>query len=289
MFVDFHDILGDLFGFEDLLGGGRRKGGRARAQRGTDLRFDLSLTFEDAATGVTTRVRIPRHESCAACKGTGAKAGTGPTTCEACRGRGQLVYQQGFFSVTRTCPNCRGEGRFIREHCADCRGEGRILRERSMEVRIPAGVDSQTRLRIEGEGEPGVNGGPPGDLYVFLEVKEHPFFERRGSDLYCTIPITMAQAALGAEIEVPTLQGDYKLKITEGAQSGSIFRLKGRGLPNPHGGKGDLYVNVRVLTPAKLTREQRKIFEQLSAVLKAENHPATRGTSFFDKVKDIFG
>jgi molecular chaperone DnaJ len=289
-FMDFQDILGDLFGFEDLLGGGRRRaGGRARAQRGNDLRYDLTLTFEDAAAGVTTKLRIPRRENCAACNGTGAKAGTGSTTCEACRGRGQLIYQQGFFSVTRTCPTCRGEGRTIREHCTECRGEGRVLHERSIEVRIPAGVDSQTRLRVADEGEPGVNGGPAGDLYVFLEVKEHPFFERRGADLYCTIPLTMAQAALGAVISVPTLQGEHELKIPEGAQTGSIFRLKGRGLPNPQGGKGDLYVNVRVVTPGKLTREQRRIFEELNGVLKAENRPASRGSSFFDKVKDIFG
>jgi len=289
IFMDFHDILGDLFGFEDLLGGGRRRGGRARAQRGNDLRYDLTLTFEDAAAGVTTKLRIPRRENCAACHGTGAKAGTGSTTCEACRGRGQLIYQQGFFSVTRTCPTCRGEGRTIREHCTECRGEGRILSERTIEVRIPAGVDTQTRLRVAEEGEPGVNGGPAGDLYVFLDVKEHPFFERRGPDLYCTIPLTMAQAALGAVISVPTLQGEQELKIPEGAQTGSIFRLKGRGLPNPQGGKGDLYVNVRVLTPTKLTREQRRIFEELSGVLKVENRPASRGSSFFDKVKDIFG
>jgi molecular chaperone DnaJ len=289
VFVDFHDILGDLFGFEDLLGGGKRRGGRTRAQRGGDLRYDLTLSFEDAAAGVRTKLRIPRAENCEACKGTGAKAGTGMTTCETCRGQGQVVYQQGFFSVSRTCPNCRGEGRMIHERCTVCRGAGRLQKEHVIEVGIPAGVDTQTRLRVAGEGEPGVNGGPAGDLYVYLDVKEHPIFERRGADLYCTMPISIAQAALGTKVRVPTLQGEYELAITEGAQTGSIFRMKGKGLPNPNGGKGDLYVSVRVVTPAKLTREQRRLFEQLNEVLKTENKPAARNSNFFDRVKDIFG
>jgi molecular chaperone DnaJ len=289
VFVDFHDILGDLFGFEDLLGGGKRRGGRTRAQRGGDLRYDLTLSFDDAAAGVTTKLRIPRAENCTACKGTGAKSGTGMTTCETCRGQGQVVYQQGFFSVSRTCPNCRGEGQMIHERCTACRGAGRLQAERLIEVRIPAGVDTQTRLRVAGEGEPGVNGGPAGDLYVYLEVKEHPIFERRGADLYCTMPISIAQAALGTKVSVSTLQGEYELTITEGAQTGSIFRMKGKGLPNPNGGKGDLYVSVRVVTPAKLTRDQRKLFEQLNEVLKTENKPAARNSNFFGKVKDIFG
>jgi molecular chaperone DnaJ len=289
IFQDFHDIFGDFFGFEDMLSGGRRSG-RARAQRGADLRYDMTLAFEEASTGVTTKVKLPRQEYCEACNGTGAKRGTGVVACQTCAGRGQLAYQQGFFTITRTCPACQGAGQIVRERCAECRGQGRIEREKTIELRIPPGVDSGTRLRVTGEGEPGPNGGPPGDLYVVLDVKEHPFFERRGADLYCTIPVSIAQATLGTELQVPGLSGEEKLKIPEGTQSGAVFRLKGKGLADPHGGgKGDLYYHVRVLTPTKLTREQRKLVEQLGASLKVENKPADRNSSIFDKVKDIFG
>ena len=192
--------------------------------------------------------------------------------------------------ITRTCPACQGAGQVIRERCLECRGQGRIEREKTIELRIPPGVDSGTRLRVAGEGESGPNGGPPGDLYVVLEVKEHPFFERRGADLYCTIPISMAQAALGAELMVPGLTTEERLKIPEGTQSGTVFRLKGKGLPDPHGGgRGDLYYHVRVVTPTKLTREQRKMMEQLGATLKVENKPAERDSSLLEKMKDIFG
>jgi len=290
IFQDFHDIFGDFFGFEDLFSGGRRGGRSRRSQRGSDLRYDMSLTFEEAATGVNTKIKIPRQEFCAACNGTGAKAGTGVVACQTCGGRGQLAYQQGFFTITRTCPACQGAGQIIKERCTECRGQGRVEKERTIELRIPPGVDTGTRLRVQGEGEPGPNGGPAGDLYVVLEVKEHPFFERRGADLYCTIPISIAQAALGAELQVPGLGGDEKLKIPEGTESGAVFRVRGKGLADPHGGgKGDLYYHVRVLTPTKLTREQRKLIEQLGASLKVENKPAERGSSLFDKVKDIFG
>ena len=289
VFQDFHDIFGDFFGFEDLFGG-RRGGGRARAQRGADLRYDMTLTFEEAATGVTTKIKLPRQEYCESCNGTGAKKGTGVQSCQACGGRGQLAYQQGFFSITRTCPNCQGAGQIIKERCLDCRGQGRIERERIIELRIPPGVDTGTRLRVTGEGEPGPNGGPTGDLYVVLEVREHSFFERRGADLYCTIPLSIVQAALGTELPVPGLVGEERLKIPEGTQSGAVFRAKGKGLADPRGGgKGDLYYHVRVLTPTKLTREQRKLVEQLGASLRVENKPAERGSSLFDKVKDIFG
>jgi len=288
IFQDFHDIFGDFFGFEDILGGGRR--GRTRSQRGADLRYDMTLTFEEGAAGVTTKVKVPRQEFCSSCKGTGAKAGTGATTCQSCAGRGQLAYQQGFFTITRTCPACQGAGQIIRERCADCRGQGRIEKERTIDLRIPPGVDTGTRLRVPGEGEVGVNGGAPGDLYVVLEVREHPFFERRNSDLYCTIPVSVVQAALGTELQVPGLNGEEKLKIGEGTQSGAVFRIKGKGLPDPRGGgRGDLYYHVQVLTPTKLTRDQRKLMEQLGATLKVENTPAERGSTFFDKVKDIFG
>jgi len=289
IFQDFHDIFGDFFGFEDLFSG-RRGGHRGRAQRGSDLRYDMTLTFEEAATGVNTKIKIPRQEFCATCNGTGAKAGTGVATCQTCGGRGQLAYQQGFFTITRTCPACQGAGQIVKERCAECRGQGRVEKEKTIELRIPPGVDTGTRMRVQGEGDPGPNGGPTGDLYVVLEVKEHPFFERRGAGLYCSIPISIAQAALGAELQVPGLGGDEKLKIPEGTESGAVFRIRGKGLADPHGGgKGDLYYHVRVLTPTKLTREQRKLIEQLGASLKVENKPAERGSSLFDKVKDIFG
>src|SRR6267143_2327184 len=288
IFQDFHDIFGDFFGFEDLFSGGRR--GRSRVQRGADLRYDMSLAFEEAAAGVTTKIKLARQEYCEVCNGTGAKAGTGVAACQTCGGRGQLAYQQGFFTITRTCPACQGAGQIIRERCPDCHGQGRLERERTIELRVPPGVDTGTRLRVAGEGEPGPNGGPPGDLHVVLEVKEHPFFERRGADLYCTIPVSVVQAAVGTELQVPGLTGEEKLKIPEGTQSGAVFRIKGKGLADPRGGgKGDLYYHVRVMTPVKLTREQRKLVEQLGATLKVENKPAERSSSIFDKVKDIFG
>src|SRR5215468_1096553 len=288
VFQDFHDILGDFFGFEDLFSGGRR--GRTRAQRGADLRYDMTLTFEEAAAGVSTKIKVPRQEYCESCNGTGAKKGTGVAACQACGGRGQLAYQQGFFTISRTCPNCQGAGQIVRERCPDCRGLGRLEREKTIELRIPPGVDTGTRLRVNGEGEVGANGGVPGELYGVLEVKEHAFFERRGADLYCTIPLSIAQAALGTELQVPGLGGEEKLKIPEGTQSGAVFRIKGKGLADPRGGgKGDLYYHVRVMTPTKLTREQRKLLEQLGQTIQVENRPADRNSSIFDKVKDIFG
>lgn len=289
IFEEFQDVFGEMFGFQDIFGGGgRRGGGRARAQRGADLRYDLKLSFEDAAAGVKTTLKIPRMEDCAACSGTGAKPGAGMEVCQSCKGRGQLHYQQGFFAISRTCPACHGAGKIIKESCAECRGQGRIERSRTIEVSIPAGVDNGMRLRVPSEGEQGSNGGVPGDLYVFIEVKDHPFFERRGADLYCNVPITISQAALGAEIHIPTMNGEEKLIIPEGTQPGTLFRRKGKGLPDPHGGKGDLYVNVRVAIPAKLTKEQKALFEQLHRLVKSENRPIERSSSFFDKVKDIF-
>jgi len=289
VFQDFHDIFGDFFGFEDILSGGQRSG-RSRSQRGADLRYDMTLTFEEAAAGVATKIKVPRQEYCEACNGTGAKKGTGVVACQSCAGRGQVAYQQGFFTITRTGPPGQGAGQIVRERCAECRGQGRIERERTIELRIPPGVDTGTRLRVNGEGEPGSNKGPAGDLYVVLDVKEHPFFERRGADLYCTIPVSIAQAALGTELQVPGLGGEEKLKIPEGTQSDAVFRIKGKGLADPRGGgRGDLYYHVRVMTPTKLTREQRKLLEQLGASIQVENKPADRNSSLFDKVKDIFG
>jgi molecular chaperone DnaJ len=290
VFQDFHDIFGDFFGFEDLFGGSGGRRGRSRAQRGSDLRYDMSLTFEEASAGVATKIKLPRQEYCEACNGTGAKKGTGVQTCQTCAGRGQLAYQQGFFTISRTCPACQGAGQIVKERCQECRGQGRLEREKTIELRIPPGVDTGTRLRVAGEGEPGPNGGPAGDLYVVLEVKEHAFFERRGADLYCTIPVSIAQATLGTELQVPGLNGEEKLKIPEGTQSGAVFRIKGKGLADPRGGgKGDLYYHVLVMTPTKLTREQRKLMEQLGYTIRVDNKPADRNSSIFDKVKDIFG
>jgi molecular chaperone DnaJ len=292
IFEEFQDIFGfgDLFGFEDLFGGGGgRRSGRSRVERGADLRYDLTLSFEQAAAGVHTKIKMAREETCEACHGVGAKSGSGMATCQHCHGRGQMRYQQGPLIISRTCPTCRGQGRVIREACPKCHGRGRVERERTIEVRIPAGVDSGTRLRISGEGAQGANGGPPGDLYIFVQVQEHPFFERRGSDLYCTIPLSVAQAALGVELMVPTLDGEELMKFPEGTQSGQIFRMKGKGLADPHeGGRGDLYVRVQVVMPAKLTREQRKLFEQLGETLHVENRPAERNSTFFEKIKEIF-
>src|ERR1700682_589248 len=200
IFDEFQDIFGDFLGFEDIFGGRRARG---RAQRGADLRYDMKLTFDEAAAGVNTKIRLPRTEFCEVCNGTGAKAGTGIVACVTCGGRGQVHYQQGFFTISRTCPDCRGAGQIVREACPDCRGQGRVERSRTIDLRIPPGVDSETRLRVPGEGEIGGNGGSPGDLYVVLEVHSHPFFERRNADLYCTVPVSIAQAALGAQITVP--------------------------------------------------------------------------------------
>lgn len=287
IFADFADIFGDFFSFEDLFGlGGSRR--RTRVRRGADLRYDLEISFEEAARGLTTKIKIPRTETCPTCQGSGARKGTGPTPCTACHGRGQLRYQQGFFTLSRTCPQCQGIGHVIRDPCGECHGEGHVRRERTLEMKIPPGVDTGTRLRITGEGEPGLQGGPPGDLYVVLRVKEHLFFERRESHLYCSIPISFPQAALGGEISVPTLDGQEKLKVPEGTQSGTVFRLNGKGFPNLNGGgHGDLFVELQVSIPKKLTREQRRLIEQLGQSLPSENRPVEK-SSLFDRVKDIF-
>ena len=284
-FGGIEDILGDLFGFGDVFGarGGTR---RSAAQRGADLRYDLEIALEDAARGMTAQLRIPRLESCEICKGSGAAEGHQPESCSTCGGSGQVRYQQGFFSVARTCQACRGAGRVIRNPCAECKGAGRVEREKQMEVKIPAGVETGSRLRVQGEGESGTQGGPPGDLYVVIHVAEHEQFERQGSNLYASIPITFPQAALGSEISVKTLDGEEKLKIPLGTQTGTVFRLKGKGMPVLGGrGKGDLFVAATLVTPTSLTREQRKLLEQLAEV---ENQDL-EDRGLVDKVRDIFG
>jgi len=284
-FGGIEDILGDLFGFGDVFGGGRG-GRRSSAQRGADLRYDLEISLEEAANGMTAQLRIPRLESCETCKGSGAAAGSHPENCTTCSGTGQVRYQQGFFSVARTCHVCRGAGRVIKNPCADCKGSGRVEREKQMEVKIPAGVETGSRLRVTGEGEAGTQGGAPGDLYVVIHVAEHDQFERQGNNLYEAVPITFAQAALGAEIMVQTLDEEEKLKIPMGTQTGTVFRLRGKGMPILGGrGRGDLFVSVTVITPTTLTREQKRLLEQLAEV---ENKDL-ENKGLVDKVRDIFG
>lgn len=283
-FGGFEDILGDIFG--DLFGGGRRS--RGGTQRGSDLRYDLEITLEQAAAGHKTKISIPRLENCESCNGTGAAPGSSPITCTGCAGSGQVRFQQGFFSVSRTCDQCRGTGRMIANKCKSCFGQGRVENEQEIEIKIPAGVDTGARLRLAGEGEAGRNGGGHGDLYVVIHVKEHETFERQGNNLYVSVPVTFSQAALGAEIKVPTLDGEEPLTIPEYTQTGSIFRLKGKGIVSLQGhGRGDLFVVTTIVTPTRLTREQRKLLEQFAAIEEKQQESAAR--RFGSKVKDIFG
>jgi molecular chaperone DnaJ len=286
IFQDFSDVFSDLFGFGDLFGGGRGRG-RSRAQRGADLREDIDLDFEEAVFGVTREVEVRKHEACEQCDGSGIAPGKSAQTCRTCGGRGQIRYQQGFFSIARTCTACEGSGQVVTDPCQTCRGEGRVLKTKKLEVKVPAGVEDGTRMRYTGQGEPGVYGGPTGDLYMILHVKEHAFFERDGRDLHCRIPISFSQAALGAEIEVPTMDGTHTLKIPEGTQSGTIFKIRGKGVPsvNSHG-KGDLLVETKVLTPAKLNKRQRELLLELGALGHVENKPENK--TLFSKVKDMF-
>lgn len=285
-FTDLGDVFGDFF--SQIFGvnmGGRRA---SRAQKGEDVRADLTLTFEEAAFGKKTEVKVRRYETCEQCKGTGAASGKGPVTCQTCGGQGQVQYRQSFFSLSRPCPKCNGAGRVIADPCNRCRGEARVMQERGVDVSVPAGVEDGTRIRYQEQGNHGLNGGPPGDLYIFLTVKPHPFFEREGKDLFCSIPISFTQAALGAEIMVPTLEGEHKLKVPEGTQSGTVLRVRGKGVAALRGsGKGDLHVYIRVQTPSKLSRQQRQLLEELGNLSRPENKPEPRGA--FEKSKEIFG
>jgi molecular chaperone DnaJ len=294
VFTGFEDILGglgDIFGFGDVFGGGRRRGG---VQRGADLRYDLEISFDEAARGTETSIQIPRQEACETCAGTGAAAGSKPTSCPQCHGRGQLRYQQGFFTVARTCGQCRGTGSVVAKPCPTCRGSGREQKERKLTVRVPAGIATGQRLRLTGEGEGGGPGGPPGDLYVVIHVQDHPFFHRDGNDLYAEVPLNFSTVALGGEIRIPTLEGEEPFKVPEGTESGQSFRLRGRGMPDVAGrGRGDLFVTMKVITPRKLTREQKKVLEQLAASLPKEQFAPTpvnqEDKGLFGRVKDIFG
>jgi molecular chaperone DnaJ len=287
-FTDFSDILGDLFGFGDLFGGaGRRGGGRSRSQRGEDLRYDLEINLEDSIRGLSVDIQVPRMEGCSRCQGTGAEKNDGLVTCPMCHGRGEVIYQQSFLQIRRTCGQCGGRGQIIRRPCTQCRGERYVRTERKLKVNIPAGVDTGTRLRLANEGQPGGNGGIAGDLYVVVKIKEHPIFERSGDDLHCTMPVNIAQAALGTEVSLLTFDGLETVKVPEGSQTGSRIRLKNLGVPKLQGsGRGDLFVHVDVRIPGKLTREQRKLFEQLRETLPVENEPHEKG--IIDRVKDYF-
>jgi len=295
VFTGFEDILGglgDIFGFGDVFGGGRRRGG---PQRGADLRYDLEISFEEAAKGTEAAIQIPRQETCETCNGSGAAPGSSPSTCPQCHGRGQLRYQQGFFTVARTCGQCRGSGSIITKPCATCRGVGRVQQEKKLSVRIPAGIATGQRLRLSSEGEAGPGGGPPGDLYVVIHVQEHPFFQRDGNDLYCEIPINFTTLVLGGEILIPTLDGKDPFSIPAGTQTGTTFRVRGQGMPDVSGrGRGDLLVTVKVATPKKLTKDQKKLLEQLAETLPKEHFEPTpvgdhADKGLLDRVKDIFG
>jgi molecular chaperone DnaJ len=287
VFSDFSDILGDIFGFGDIFGGGRRGGGRS--QRGSDLRYDMELSFEDAVFGTKTTIKFPRHESCAECNGTGGASGSGASSCPTCNGYGQVRFQQGFFSVTRTCSQCGGTGQIIKNPCKSCRGDGRVVREKTIELKVPPGIDHGDKLRISGEGEAGARGAQPGDLYVVLIVKDHDFFERKENHLYCHIPISFPQAALGAEIAVPTLEGEEeRLHIPAGTQPGTVLRVKGRGVPKRGGSaRGDLYVTVNVIVPSKMSKEQKELVAKLGETFQDDNKPIEK--KLLDRVKEIFG
>jgi molecular chaperone DnaJ len=296
IFADFGDILGglgDIFGFGDMLGGGRRRGG---PQRGGDLRYDLEITFAESAKGAETSIQIPRQEQCETCSGSGAAPGSSPTVCNQCRGQGQVRFQQGFFTVARTCPQCRGTGRTIAKPCQSCRGAGQVAKQRKITVKIPAGIATGQQLRLQGEGEGGSAGGPPGNLYVVVHVQEHEFFRRDGINLFCEIPVNFTTVALGGEIQVPTLDGTDNIKVPEGTATGTTLRLRGKGMPDVSGrGRGDLFATVQVQTPRKLSKEQRQVLEQLAKTLPAEKFEPRKHQdeqderNLFDRVKDMFG
>lgn len=283
-FADFTDILGDLFGFGDFFGTrGRRSN---RPARGNDLRYDLQIDFMDAAFGKEVSLNVPRVITCQTCSGNGTKPGTQPVTCAGCGGRGQIRHSQGFLTFSRTCPQCGGAGKVIKDPCAACAGAGRVREEKKISVKIPAGVDDGSRLRVGGEGEAGHNGGPAGDLYVFLSVNDHPRFTRRDYDIHSEQSISVTQAALGAEVQTVTIDGDEMLRVTSGTQPNQVFRLRGKGVPFIDGtGRGDHYVHVAVRIPTSLSAEQRALLEQF-ATLEGEEPPEEKGV--FEKVKDFF-
>ena len=282
----FADAFGDIFG--DLFGAGGR-GRQGGVYRGADLRYNLEISLEEAARGAETQIRIPTMETCDTCKGSGARPGSSPTTCGTCGGQGQVRMQQGFFSIQQTCPACHGSGKTIAHPCPECNGAGRTKRYKTLAVKIPAGIDHGDRVRLSGEGEHGVAGGPPGDLYVVVQIRPHPVFERDGADLHCEMPISFGVAALGGEIEIPTLDGHAKLKIPAETQTGQAFRLRGKGIKALRGsGYGDLICHVTVETPVKLTEAQKELLRQLDASTQGNPTHSPRAKTFMDKVRDFF-
>ncbi|EJL72967.1 molecular chaperone DnaJ [Variovorax sp. Varisp85] len=289
-FGGFAEAFGDIFG--DVFGGGgrgRTSSGR-QVFRGSDLSYAMEITLEEAAEGKTTEIRIPTWDECDTCHGSGAKPGTKPITCTTCHGAGAVQMRQGFFSVQQTCPTCHGSGKIIPEPCTVCHGQGKIKRNKTLEVKIRAGIDDGQRMRVTGSGEPGVNGGPPGDLYIEIRLKKHEIFERDGDNLHCVVPVSMTTAALGGEINVPTLKGAAAIDIPEGTQSGKQFRLRGKGIKGVNSSyPGDLYCHVRVETPVKLTEHQRKVLKELDESLRKggdKHSPTDKG--WFDKAKEFF-
>jgi molecular chaperone DnaJ len=283
--AEFATTFSDIF--DDLFGMGARRGRGNGRERGSDLRYNMEISLQEAYEGKTAQIRIPTPVTCETCSGTGARAGTKPKACAMCGGQGKVRHAQGFFTLERTCPNCQGRGQVIENPCASCGGSGRVSRERTLSVNIPAGVEDGTRIRLAGEGEAGLRGGPSGDLYIFLSIAAHPFFQRDGADLHCRVPISMVAAALGSDIEVPTVDGGKsKVKIPEGSQSGRRFRLPGKGMPVLRSRQtGDLYVQVTVETPQNLTKRQRELLAEFDSLSSTATHPETSG--FFGKVKDF--
>ncbi|NIZ10371.1 molecular chaperone DnaJ [Pseudooceanicola sp. HF7] len=280
----FSDVFDDLFG--DFMGG-RQPGGRQRATRGADLRYNMRVTLEEAYSGLKKSINIPTSVTCTKCEGSGAEGGAEPTTCPTCSGMGKVRAQQGFFTVERTCPTCSGLGQIIKNPCSECHGQGRVERERSLSVNIPAGVETGTRIRHSGAGEAGMRGGPSGDLYIFIEVAAHPIFEREGVNLFCRVPVSMTAAALGGDIEVPTIDGGRsRVKIPEGSQSGRQMRLRGKGMPALRGGgSGDMFIELAVETPVNLTGRQKELLREFED-LSEENNPESEG--FFKSVKNFW-
>jgi molecular chaperone DnaJ len=285
---DFSDFMSDIF--ENFFGETRGRGGRSSGgrERGADMRYNLEISLDEAFHGKTAELKIPTSITCEVCAGSGAKAGSQPKTCPTCAGAGRVRATQGFFSIERTCPNCHGRGEIIDDPCPNCGGAGRVTRERTLSVNIPAGVEDGTRIRLAGEGEAGLRGGPPGDLYIFLSLKPHPFYQRDGADLFCRVPISMVTAALGGEFSVPTLSGtDALVKVPEGTQSGKQFRLRGKGMPVLRSRDvGDLYIQVVVETPQKLSKRQRELLMEFEQECSKENHPESSG--FFTRVREFF-
>ncbi|MBO6636968.1 MAG: molecular chaperone DnaJ [Roseitalea sp.] len=282
----FADIFEDIFG--EMMGGGRARRGPGGRERGADLRYNLEITLEEAFAGKTAQIRVPTSVICETCSGAGAKPGTSPTTCTTCNGAGRVRAAQGFFSVERTCPTCNGRGEVITDPCETCSGQGRVTQERSLSVNIPAGIEDGTRIRLAGEGEAGFRGGPTGDLYIFISVRPHEFFQRDGADLYCKVPISMTTAALGGQFEVGTLDGSQtRVKVPEGTQSGRQFRLKGKGMPVMRQAQmGDLYIQIAVETPQNLSKRQRELLAEFEDISAKENSPQSSG--FFTRMKDFF-